>query len=171
MPKIMLAAPSIEAYPPRPISPRPITPSEIPDSQIQWVFYYSFRISSNSNTIQIQDKGKTLKNFNFHNNADEMEKKCFRKGFFFFWEGRCNAEWSLRYWICGRSNNINYSSLVKRVKVYIEVDFIIKIMSWSYIFMPHFFCLKSHFVRQSITEDRINSRPQNNVLKLVYNFS
>ena len=79
----MLAAPTIEAYPPRPISPRPITPSEIPDSQIQWVFYYSFRIISNSNTIEIQDKGKTLKNFDFHNNADEMEKKCFRKGFFF----------------------------------------------------------------------------------------
>ena len=34
--------------------------------------------------------------------------------------------------------------------------------------MPHFFCSKSHLVRQRLTEDRINSRPQNNVLKLVY---
>ena len=65
-----------------------------------------------------------------------------------------------------------YSSLLKRTKTlsrFIEVDFITKMMSWSYIFMPHSFCVKSHLVGQRLTEDNKLSAP--NVLKSVYSFS
>ena len=38
------------------------------------------------NCCRYRDKGKNLQNFIFHNNADEMKKKCFRNGYFFFSE-------------------------------------------------------------------------------------
>ena len=101
----------------------------------------------------------------------KCRKKVFSKPlFFFFWEGRCNGEWCPQYWICGKEQQY-YSSLLKRTKTlprFKEVDFNIKMMIW---FMPHFFWLKSHLVWQRLTEDRITSRPQNNILKLVYSFS
>jgi len=36
--------------------------------------------------LSLQDKGKNLKNCNFHNNADEMEKKSVFKSAIFFSE-------------------------------------------------------------------------------------
>ena len=51
--------------------------------------------------------------------------------------------------------------LLKRTKTFIEADFIITMMSWSYILMSRFFsCKITTCIRQRFTEDRINSRPQ-----------
>ena len=61
----------------------------------------------------------------------------------------------------GRSNNIKLKQLLKRTKTFIEADFIVTMMSWSYILMSRFFsCKITTCIRQRLTEDRINSRPQ-----------
>ena len=59
--------------------------------------------------LSLQDKGKNLKYFNFHNNADEMEKKSVFKPVIFFSE---KEEVTVNYvrdiGYVGRSNSIIY---------------------------------------------------------------
>ena len=56
--------------------------------------------------LSLQDKGKNLKNFNFHNNADEMEKKSVFKTAIFFSEKEAVTVNDIRdIGYVGRSNN------------------------------------------------------------------
>ena len=118
--------------------------------------------------LYLQDKEKIIKDFHFYNNADEMKKKVFSKPLiFFFWEGRCDG--GCRYWICGKEQKY-HSSWLKRTKTltrFIEVDFIITMMSGSYTLMSHLFSCKITACKAT-SHWRQNKFSVTNVLKLVY---
>ena len=89
--------------------------------------------------------------------------------FFFFWEGRCDG--GCRYWIRGKEQKY-HSSWLKRTKTltrFIEVDFIITMMSGSYTFMSHLFSCKITACKAT-SHWRHNKLSARNVFKLVWQF-
>ena len=92
--------------------------------------------------LPLQEKGKNIKDFNFYNNADDMEKSTsVLETAYYFYEKEDVTVDDDRYWICGKEQQY-YSSLLKRTKTLTrltEVDFIINLISWSYIFLSHLF--------------------------------
>ena len=93
----------------------------------------------------LQVKKKIIKDFHFYNKADQMKKKVFSKPLIFFSEKEdMTVDVKFRYWICGKEQKY-HSSWLKRTKTltrFIEVDFIITMMSGSYILMSHLFSCK-----------------------------
>ena len=55
--------------------------------------------------LSLQDKGKNLKSFNFHNNADEKEKKSVFKPAFFSEKEDVTVNYVRDIGYVGRSNN------------------------------------------------------------------
>ena len=104
-----------------------------------------------------------------------MEKSVLETAYYFFWEGRCDGG-LCRYWIWGKEQQY-YSSWLKQTKTFtrfIKVDFIINVMSWSYIyFCLIYFRVESQLViRQRVTaEDRNKLSATKNFWKLVCSFS
>ena len=91
---------------------------------------------------------------------------CFRNR----WEGRCDRGYP--YWICGKEQQY-YSSWLKRTKTltrFIEADFIITMMSWSYILMSHLFSCKITACKAT-SHWRQNKLSATRAFKLVYSFS
>ena len=95
-----------------------------------------------------------------------MKKMSFRNR----WEGICDGE--CPYWICGQEQQY-YRSWLKRTKTltrFIEADFIITMMSWSYILMSHLFSCKITACKAT-SHWRQNKLSATNAFKLVYSFS
>ena len=124
------------------------------------------------NCCRYRISGKTSKILISATTETKWKKKCFRNCYFFFSEGRCTVNDVRDIGYVRRSNKQQFINTgqdvveVHRSRFYHKNDELV-----IYIYASLFFCLKSHLVRQRLTEDRINSRPQNNVLKLVYSFS
>ena len=93
-----------------------------------------------------------------------MKKMCFRHR----WEGRCDG--GCPCWICGEEQQYYSSWFIKRTKTlkrFIEADFIITMMSWSYIFMSHLFSCKITACKAT-SRWRQNIPSATNAFKLVY---
>ena len=89
--------------------------------------------------MPLQDKGKNIKDFNFYNNADEMKKSVLETACYFCEKDDVTVD-DVGIGYVGSSNNI--IEVIKRTKTLtrlIEVDCIINVMSWSYIFLCHLF--------------------------------
>ena len=92
------------------------------------------------NCCSYRIRRKSSKIFIFTTTELTWKKKVFSKPRifnFFSWERRCDG--GCRHWICGKEQQY-YSSWLKRTKTltrFIEVDFIITMMSRSYILMSH----------------------------------
>ena len=112
---------------------------------------------------------KSSKIFIFTTTQIKWKKKLFSKALiyiYFFWEGGCDG--GCRYWICGKEQQY-YSSWLKRTKTltrFIEVDFIITMMSGSYILMSHLFSCKITACKAT-SHWRQNKLSATNVFKLV----
>ena len=114
---------------------------------------------------------KSSKIFIFTTMQMKWKKKVFSKPliFFFFWEGRCDG--GCRYWIRGKEQKY-HSSWLKRTKTltrFIEVDFIITMMSGSYTLMSHLFSCKITACKAT-SHWRHNKLSARNVFKLVWQF-
>ena len=113
---------------------------------------------------------KSSKIFIFTTTQMKWKKKVFSKPLiFFFGEGRCDA--GCRYWIRGKEQKY-HSSWLKRTKTltrFIEVDFIITMMSGSYTLMSHLFSCKSRACKAT-SHWRHNKLSARNVFKLVWQF-
>ena len=100
----------------------------------------------------------------------KWNKKCFRNPWFFFsWEGKCDG--GCRYWICGKEQKYHSSWLkwTKTLTRFIEVDFIITMMSGSYILMSHLFSCKITACKATSHWGQ-NKLSATNVFKLVQQF-
>ena len=119
------------------------------------------------NCCSYRIRRKSSKIFIFTTTQMKWKKKCFRNRWFFFGGGRCDG--GCRYWICGKEQKY-HSSWLKRTKTltrFIEVDFIITMMSGSYILMSHLFSCKITACKAT-SHWRQNKLSATNVFKLVY---
>ena len=112
---------------------------------VKFFNFYGYRLNNPIETL-LQDKEKIIKDFYFYNNADEMKKKVFSKPLIFFSEKEhMTVDGDIGYIGCRCQEQRYHSSWVKRTKTltrFTEVDFIITMMSGSYILMSHLFSCK-----------------------------
>ena len=119
------------------------------------------------NCCSYRIRRKSSKIFIFTSTQMKWKKKSvFDTALFFSWEGRCDG--GCQYWICGKEQKY-HSSWLKRTKTltrFIEVDFIITMMSGSYILMSHLFSCKITACKAT-SHWRQNKLSATNVVKLV----
>ena len=119
------------------------------------------------NCCSYRIRRKSWKIFIFTTTQMKWKKKSvFETADFFFPEKEDDG--GCRYWICGKEQKY-HSSWLKRTKTltrFIEVDFIITMMSGSYILMSHLFSCKITACKAT-SHWRQNKLSATNVFKLV----